>query len=131
MLISINPIWLSLNEKWLFHSNQISILSHYESCRKSAGSKIAIGGYIAPFILPLIINSLRITLRPFFFCQIVALGSRDRWKNRRNPHFSFGKSFNEKKISERTDITATTHLGLPNLCINSSESLANRYEIDK
>ena len=36
-----------------------------------------------------------------------------------------------KKILEHTDNPATTHLGLPNLCINSSESSANRYEIDK
>ena len=35
------------------------------------------------------------------------------------------------KISEHPDIPATTHLGLPNLCIDSSESLANIYEIDK
>ena len=36
-----------------------------------------------------------------------------------------------KKISEHPDIPATTHLGPSNLCINSSESLTNRYEIDK
>ena len=36
-----------------------------------------------------------------------------------------------KIILEHTDIPATTHLGLPNLCINSSGSSANRYEIDK
>ena len=36
-----------------------------------------------------------------------------------------------KKILEHSDIPATTHLGLPNICINSSEISANRYEIDK
>ena len=36
-----------------------------------------------------------------------------------------------KKISEHPDIYATTHLGPPNLYINNSRSLANRYGIDK
>ena len=34
----------------------------------------------------------------------------------------------EKLLSEHTDISVTTHLGLQDLC---SESLANRYEINK
>ena len=58
-------------------------------------------------------------------------GSCNWWRNWINPYFSFGNSFNEKYISEHTDIPATTDLGLPNLCMNSSESLANRYEIEK
>ena len=120
----------------------ISSIHYYAS---PAGRLLAVkskAGDIALFILPLIINSLRNTLRPEFgifyfcqcFCQIAAgacLRSCNWWRNRRNPYFSFGNSFNEKKISEHTDIPATTHLGLPNICINSSKSLANIYEIDK
>ena len=36
-----------------------------------------------------------------FFCQNAAreyLGSCNRWRNQRNPYFSFGNSFNEKII---------------------------------
>ena len=36
-----------------------------------------------------------------------------------------------KLILEHTDIPATTHLGLPNLCTKSSKRSVNRYEIDK
>ena len=43
--------------------------------------------------------------------------------------FRLGNYFNEK-ISDHKDISATSRLGLPNLCTKSSESLANRYEID-
>ena len=35
------------------------------------------------------------------------------------------------KISEHPDNPATTHLGHPNICINNSRGLANRYAIDK
>ena len=44
--------------------------------------------------------------------------------------YRLGNYFNEK-ISEYTDISATSHLGLPNLCTKCSECSANRYEIDK
>ena len=40
-------------------------------------------------------------------------------------------SINDKKISKHPEIPATTHLGLPNLCINNSRSLANIYTIDR
>ena len=69
-----------------------------------------------------------------FFCQIAAracLGSCNRWRNQRNLYIPFANSFNEKNILEQTDIPAITHLGLPSLCINSSENSDNRYEIDK
>ena len=46
-------------------------------------------------------------------------------------NFSFGNSFYKELILEDTDIPATTLVRLLNLCVNSSESLANRYEIDK
>ena len=36
-----------------------------------------------------------------------------------------------KKMSEHTNIPASTQLGLPSLRINSSESLDNWYKIDK
>ena len=59
-------------------------------------------------------------------------GSYKRWRNQRNPYFLFGDSFNKYiYILEHTDIPATTHLGLPNLCAKSSKSSTNRYDIDK
>ena len=72
---------------------------------------------------------LRNTLRPEFGIFIFVIFSAKLRLGRvkavvtggGSPYFSFGNSFNEKKIRAYI-ILAITDLGLPNLCINSLES---------
>ena len=52
-------------------------------------------------------------------------------KSTRPPDDNHESSVNGGNISEPTDIPATAHLGLSELCTNTTRGLANRYTIDK